>query len=40
MKTCYDKSYIALKLARDNITYLRLYHEYEISDLVNRKLHY
>ena len=36
----YDKSYIALKLTRDNITYLRLHHEYEISNLVNRKLYY
>ena len=39
-KTYYDKSHIALRLTRDNMTYLRLYHEYEISDLVNRKLHY
>ena len=40
IKTYYNKSHIALRLTRDNITYLRLYHEYEISDLVNRKLHY
>ena len=39
-KAYYNKSHIALKLTRDNITYLRLYHEYEISDLVNQKLHY
>ena len=39
-KTYYDKSYIVLKLTRDNITYLRLYHEYEISNLINRKLYY
>ena len=29
-----------MKLTRNNITYLRLYYEYEISDLINRKLHY
>ena len=40
IKTYYDKSHIALKLTRDNIIYLRLYHEYGISDLVNRKLYY
>ena len=40
IKTYYDKFYIALKLTRDNITYLRLHHEYEISDLINRKLHH
>ena len=40
IKAYYDKSHIALKLTRDNITYLRFYHEYEISDLVNRKLYY
>ena len=40
IKTYYDKSHIALRLTRDNITYLRLYHEYEISDLINRKLHH
>ena len=40
IKTYYDKSYIVLRLTRDNITYLRLYHEYEISDLINRKLYY
>ena len=39
-KTYYDKSHIALRLTRDNITYLRLHHEYEISDLVNRKLYH
>ena len=39
-KTYYDKSHIALRLTRDNITYLQLYHEYKISNLVNRKLHY
>ena len=36
----YDKFHIALRLTRNNIIYLRLYHEYEISNLVNRKLHY
>ena len=40
IKTYYNKSHIALKLIRDNITYLRLYHEYEISDFINRKFHY
>ena len=40
IKIYYDKSYIALRLARDSIIYLRLYHEYGISDLINRKLHY
>ena len=39
-KTYYNKSYIILRLARDNIIYLRLHHEYEISDLVNRKLYH
>ena len=39
-KTYYNKSHIALRLTRDNITYLRLHYEYEISDLVNRKLYY
>ena len=40
IKTYYDKSHIALRLIRDNITYLRHHHEYEISDLINRKLHH
>ena len=40
IKAYYNKSYIALKLIRDNITYLRLHHGYEISNLINRKLHY
>ena len=40
IKTYYNKSYIVLRLTRDNITYLRLHHEYEISNLINRKLHY
>ena len=40
IKAYYDKSHIALKLTRDNIIYLRLHHEYEISDLINRKLYY
>ena len=39
-KTYYNKFYIALKLTRDNITYLRLHHEYEISNLINRKLYH
>ena len=39
-KTYYDKSHIALRLKRDNITYLRLHHEYKISNLINRKLYY
>ena len=39
-KAYYNKSHTALKLTRDNITYLRLYHKYEILNLVNRKLHY
>ena len=29
-----------MKLTRDNIKYLRLYHEYEISNLINRKLYH
>ena len=40
IKTYYNKSHIALKLTRNNITFLRLHHEYEISNLINRKLHY
>ena len=40
IKAYYDKSYIALRLARDNMIYLRLYHEYGILNLINRKLHY
>ena len=40
IKAYYNKSHIVIKLTRDNITYLRLYHEYEISDLINRKLHH
>ena len=40
IKAYYNKSHIVIKLTRNNITYLRLYHEYEISNLVNRKLHY
>ena len=40
IKAYYNKSHIVLKLTRDNITYLRLYHEYEILDLVNRKLYH
>ena len=40
IKTYYNKSHIVLKLARDNITYLRLHHEYEISNLINRKLYH
>ena len=39
-KTYYDKSHMILKLICDNITYLRLHHKYEISDLDNRKLHH
>ena len=39
-KTYYDKFHIVMKLTRDNITYLRLHHEYEILTLVNRKLHH
>ena len=40
IKAYYNKSHIAMKLARDNIIYLRLHHEYGISSLVNRKLHH
>ena len=36
-KAYYNKSHIALRLTRDNITYLRLHHEYEISNLANKK---
>ena len=39
-KTYYNKSHTALRLTRDNITYLRLHHEYEISNLINRKLYH
>ena len=40
IKAYYNKSHIALRLTCDNIIYLRLHHEYEISSLVNRKLHH
>ena len=40
IKTYYNKSYFALRLIRDNITYLRLHHKYEILNLINRKLYY
>ena len=40
IKAYYNKSHIALRLTRNNITYLRLYHGYEISGLINRKLHH
>ena len=40
IKIYYNKSHIALRLTRDNITYLRLYHKYGISSLINRKLYY
>ena len=39
-KTYYNKFHIALRLTRDNITYLRLHHEYEILNLVHRKLYH
>ena len=40
IKTYYNKFYIALRLTRDNIIYLRLHHEYKISNLINQKLYY
>ena len=33
-------SYMILRLTRDNMTYLRLHHKYEILNLDNRKLYY
>ena len=39
-KAYYNKFHIIIRLTRDSIAYLRLHHEYEISDLVNRKLHH
>ena len=40
IKIYYNKSHTVLRLTRDNITYLRLYHKYKILDLDNRKLYY
>lgn len=39
-KTYFDKSYKSLKLVKESNVYLRLHHEYEISDIDNRKLYY
>ena len=39
-KAYYNKSHIVLRLTRDNIIYLRLHHEHEILNLINRKLHH
>ena len=40
IKAYCNKSHIVLNLTYNNITYLRLHHEYEISNLINRKLYY
>ena len=39
-KIYYNKFHMILKLIYNNMTYLRLHHKYEISNLDNRKLHY
>ena len=38
MKVRYDFKYLALNLKKDNEIYLKLYYEYLISNLINRKL--
>ena len=38
IKTKYDFKYLVLSLKKDDEVYLKLYHEYFISNLINRKL--
>ena len=38
IKVKYDFKYLTLNLKKDDKIYLKLYHEYFISNLINRKL--
>ena len=38
IKARYNFKYLILNLKKDDKIYLKLYHEYLISDLINRKL--
>ena len=38
IKARYDFKYLILSLKKENEIHLRLYHEYSISNLINRKL--